>query len=229
MSNMKIVVCSLWRNDAGRNLLKRAGHLLDKTAAGRVTWLWAIGDSDDRTELRLRHLAADESCYNTIRVMNVDTGVVGEDAPTRRIRSSRSATAMFAHPDVASADYVLLHESDLISPVDVIDRLLIAGDSNPCAGWPTIDIGHGPQFYDTWAYIDTTGRNFDAHAQRPSVPFRVHGFGSVWIAPARRVAGRVLREHAIRELCAAWRREGVPMWVDPNTEIIQPRELWEPA
>jgi hypothetical protein len=225
---VKTVIMSLWRNDGDRNLLRRAQHLIDKTTThGTISWLWAVGDCTDRTELRLRNLAVDESIYNTIRVMNVDTNIIGEDTPARRIRSSRSATAMFAHPDVKSADFVLLHESDLISPTDVIDRLMLAGKGEPCAGWPIINLGKSSQFYDIWAYAHANGKPFDLRERRPAKPIPVSSFGSVWLAPASIVCGRVLHENAIRDLCKQWKNENIPMWCDATTEIVQPVELWE--
>lgn len=227
-----IVVMSLWRNDANRNLRERVLHLLSKRSnKHKVAFLWAVGDCEDDTREQLLKIIDEFSFKRDIMLIRTDTGIVGEDVDTRRARSSATATAMFAHLKTyyAEAEYVLLHESDLQSPVDVIDRLLLTGSGQPCAGWPVIDIGSGPQFYDTWAYRYTAGDYFTAGAPQPQYPFRVRGFGSVWAAPAHLVAGRVLKRFAIRELCEQWWEEGVPMFCDPRVIIEQPTALWSPS
>lgn len=227
-----IVVMSLWRNDANRNLRERALHLLDKKRSleYEAVFLWAVGDCNDDTYEQLCGIAVEYFDSHTIFVLRADTGIVGEDVDTRRMRSSATATRMFAafphyYP---SAKYVMLHESDLQSPPDVIDRLLEC-DPFPCAGWPIITLADGPQFYDTWAYRYTAGDYFTAGAPQPQYPFRVRGFGSVWAAPAHLVAGRVLKCLAIRELCEQWWEEGVPMFCDPRVIIEQPTALWSPS
>lgn len=228
-----IVVMSLWRNDADRNLRERALHLLSKTSVNHdVGFLWAVGDCDDDTWGQLRQIMEEFSFKKDIMMIRVDTGIVGEDVDTRRKRSSATATAMFGFLKTyyaTQAKYAMLHESDLQSPRDVIDRLLLTGSGQPCAGWPVIDIGQGPQFYDTWAYRYLSGAYFSADAPKPKRRLRIRGFGSVWVAPYSLVAGRVLKHFAIRELCEQWYQEGVDMYCDPLTEIVQPVGLWSPS
>lgn len=226
-----IEIISLWRNDAGRRLEERVEHLLSKSSSHhpRIVWSWYVGDCRDDTLEQLVELARHERNCN---IRTADTGIEGERIETARERLSATATKAFSMIN-SSAAYVLLHESDLISPADVIDRLLEAADGDPCAGWPEIQLGGRRQFYDVWAYRDLKGVGFNA--QPPHVagwpklrggPFRVGGFGSVWIAPAHLVAGRVMRSRAILELCEQWRSEGVSMWVDPRIKIEQPVDLW---
>lgn len=227
-----IVVMSLWRNDADRNLRERALHLLSKSSAVHTTlYLWAIGDCDDDTWDKLAEIVDEHQFSHDIILLGADTGIVGEDVDTRRMRSSATATRMFEFLELYrdEAEYVLLHESDLQSPPNVIDLLLKGGRGNPCAGWPIIKLANGPQFYDTWAYRYTAGDYFTAGAPQPQYPFRVRGFGSVWAAPAHLVAGRVLKRFAIRELCEQWWEEGVPMFCDPRVIIEQPTALWSPS
>lgn len=225
-----IEIISLWRNDADRRIEDRVEHLLSKRARNhQVVWSWYVGDSDDDTLHRLDELAGHERNCN---VRTADTGIEGERIEVCRQRLSLTATKAFSMINT-KADFVLLHESDLISPADVADRLLDAGNGEPCAGWPEIELASGKQFYDVWAYRDLEGALF--RAQAPHVrqwakmrhgPFRVGGFGSVWIAPAELVAGRRMSALAIADLCAQWRLEGVPMWVDPAIKIEQPVDLW---
>lgn len=223
-----IVMMSLWRNDAAQMLDARMIHLAEKVSVNHeIEWLWAVGDSTDGTESRLRSFAA---MYPRIHVINVDTGIIGEDLDTRRIRLSLSATQMFAALGLHyfESNYACLHESDLSSPVDVVDRLLGAGLGQPCAGWPVIDIGSGAQFYDIWAYRHRDGTYFTPSEPRPDSTFRVRGFGSVWIAPTRLVMDRAMTKFAIRELCEQWWHKGVHMYCAPGVEITQPRSLWVP-
>lgn len=222
-----IVIMSLWCNDEDRGIHERVRALLSKTCLDHeVALLWAVGDSSDNTEAILRQY--EQLSGRMIRVVNVDTGVQGEDAPTRRVRLSQSATLMFAALEryFGDSDYSCLHESDLISPANVMDLLLIGGNGHPCAGWPVINLTGTPQFYDIWAYRHRDGRFFVAEEHQPVLPFRVHGFGSVWVAPTWLVSNRVMKAYAIRELCAQWRDEGHPMYCDPRVIIEQPVELW---
>lgn len=237
---MLIQVLSLWKNDLERRLEERARHLLEKRAGShRISWLWNVGDSIDGTELALLGLAGDAN----VQVIRCDTDIGGgEDTATRRRRLSASATRMFAAIDPA-ADYVLLHESDLVSGAGVVTELLYqllavtdleGGGRHALAGWPTIDLNDGgPQFYDVWAYRDLRGRKFTPSAPyaagyNRARPFEVGSFGSVWLAPAELVRDRVIDEQCVVDLCKQWRREGVRLWCDPRIGIVQPVDLWSP-
>ena len=234
---MLIQVLSLWKNDLERRLEDRALHLLAKRAGvHRLSWLWNVGDSTDGTELELLSLARDFD----VQVIRCDTDIGGgEDVATRRRRLCASATQMFAAIDPA-ADYVLLHESDLVTDVRVVTELLYqllavtdleAGGLHAVAGWPTINIEGVPQFYDVWAYRDLRGRTFTPSAPyaagyNRARPFEVGSFGSVWLAPAELVRDRVISDECIVDLCNQWRREGVRLWCDPRIAVVQPVDLW---
>ena len=235
---MLVYVMSLWRNDAERDLEDRVKHLLSKSSRQHeLRWLWITGDNSDETTQRLgdavteRMRASAGPCPVTI--VDADTGIVGEDTATRRRRGSAHATEMFSQIP-ADAGFVLLHESDLQSEVDVIDQLFDAGNGQPIAGWPMININAAAQFYDVWAYRDLHGRQFmpsEPFSQQyvSGRPFRVGSFGSVWLAPADLVRGRVITDRAILELCEQWRAEGVVLWCDPRIPIVQPVNLWSPC
>lgn len=215
-----IVVMSLWRTDAARSLEARVSHLLAKTASGHdVRWLWAVGDSADDTEARLVASAAGRP----VTVVRCDSGIGGEDAASSRRRLAVAGTRLFAALR-DSDDIACLHESDLVTPPDLLDRLL-AGKT-PAAGWPTITLNGHPQFYDTWAYRTIAGDHFRPDMRPPSGPFEVGSFGSCWAAPARLVRGRQLDEECVVGLCGQWRREGVRLWVDPAIPVVQPASLW---
>lgn len=225
-----IVIVSLWRNDAERDLLRRMEHLYAKTAEHQdLRWLWVVGDSVDATEKLLRRYALRDRRISVIERSFEETG---EDVVTRRRRSSWTATQAFAelHHD---ADFVCLHESDLITPLDVLDRLLASGEGRPIAGWPTLcpEVGGPVLFYDIWAYRGCDGRNFQStfpyhESYRWRDPFQVGSFGSVWLAPAHLVRNRVMRDEGCVELCAQWQQEGISLLVDPMILVQQPAHLW---
>lgn len=226
-----IQILSLWRNDATSHLIKRANHLLHKTSEQGVSWLWGVGDCTDQTAALLEAHAARMVGDVLVRVVNVDTGIVGEDAATRRARGSASASQLFHQLDPL-ADYAMLHESDLVSPDNVADELLAAGDGVPMAGWPVIQLNGRFQFYDIWAYRDMTGNPFlpekPYSPQYTRVgPFRLRSFGSVWVIPAAILRDRTITTEAVVELCGQWAAEGIELWCDPRVSVVQPVELWE--
>lgn len=223
---MNIEIASLWSNDAKLDLTARIEHLLSKKSAfDNVSWLWIVGDSYDMTEKILRMHAGSNP---RVRVVRCDTGIVGTDIDTRRARLAATATLAFRHIS-PHADVVCSHESDLRSPVFVVDRL---ASSWPCAGWPTININRQERFYDVWAYRDLNGDHFSA--MPPYSPeycsvsrFEVSSFGSVWTAPAGLVRRRTIGPLCIVDLCRQWRKEGLELLVDPTVKIEQPVHLWE--
>lgn len=216
------VIMSLWRNDAHRRIHERVEHLLSKVSTKtELRWLWAVGDSTDYTEDILRAYAA---VNQRITVVRHDVGVQGEANAPSRLRTATTASRMF-NDLPADAALALLHESDLHSPHNVVD-LLLATDKLPIAGWPVIDIGNGEQFYDLYAYRSLHGLNFTPDEPRRPRVFEVGSFGSLWLAPASLVRGRVLDGRAIVSLCEQWRDEGVKLWVDPRVTVTQPSDLW---
>lgn len=216
------VVMSMWRNDVHRGLLARVRHLLAKTSTNGVRWLWVIGASSDETEAMLRQYESD-----SVTIVRHDTGLVGEDTPTRRLRGSQTASAMFRHV-LKSDSRACLHESDLQSPSDVLE--LLAKTSLPVAAWPVIQFpDQAPQFYDIWAFRDLSGVSFSAGMRRPVSPFQVGSFGSCWLAPAVLVRNRVIGSECVVDLCSQWRREGHQLTVDPRVTVTQPVDLWVAA
>ena len=231
-----VVIVSFWRNDAARSLDARVAHLLAKTAPEgmRLRHLWAVGDSIDATWDTLWYVATAKSGWPDdphpdmdLQVMRTDTHLLGEDTPTRRRRGAATATRAFAA--IRDDDhFVLLHESDLQTPVDIVGRLDgpwgKPGDHEAHAGWPTL--GDGGMFYDIYAYRHLRGPNFVANETRPAYRFEVASFGSCWLAPAALVRNRVLGEDCVVDLCRQWKAEGVHLWVDPTVTVVQPVDLW---
>lgn len=216
-----IVVVSLWRNDADRNILCRVKHLLNKYSNKEdVRWLWGVGDCSDDTEKILRAVISPK-----VEIVNVDTGIAGETLATRRHRLAVSASILFTRIRKTD-DLVCLHESDILSPEDVLDRL---SSINPTAGWPILNLKDGSVFYDTFAYRHLKGHYFSPKEKKPDQKFQVSSFGTVWMAPASLVQGRILGDDCVVDLCKQWRTEGIELFVDPNVTVVQPTDLWSPC
>ena len=226
---MNVAMLSLWRNDANRNLAGRAAHLLRKTHPA-LRWIWVVGDSTDSTFAQLAELAQGHD----VTVVNVVTGIAGEEPAPRLRRLGQTANVWFDFLR-ATDDYLLLHESDLISPPDVVERFLAhaAAGRCPVAGWPTLTIGGETLFYDIWGYRKDGARFVNRppyHAgYQPDAPFPVDSVGSCWLFHAADVrAGARCGPQAALDLCAALRARGRQHWVDPTLPIVQPPELWTP-
>lgn len=219
------VLLSFWRTDVARDLEARAAHLLAKGGRG-VRWLWVVGDSRDDTEARLRELA-----HPAVTIIRHDTGIVGEDVPTRLRRFSRTADAGLAAIQPGD-DRVLIHESDLRSPRNIVHAL--AGSSlEAVAGWPELTLAGRTILYDTWAYR-AHGRKFDAYppfnaVYRHDRRFEVESVGSVWSLPAwPLLEGVRCQDEGSVGICAGLRARGVRVLVDPSVTIVQPKHLWGP-
>lgn len=235
-----VAMLSLWRNDADRQLEERALRLLAKSYPA-LRWVWVVGDSTDDTYKRLREVLNLARFGRRVDLLQIDTGILGEDPATRRRRLGATANAWL---DMVREDdaYLLVHESDLISPLDVVERLLahVRAGRCPVAGWPILPIGGGQSlFYDIWAYRKD-GQMFSNYppfsaCYRPDQPFEVDSVGSVWMfeaADARKqpdgTSGARFGDEACLTMCAELRAMGRRFWVDPQLVIVQPTELWVP-
>lgn len=225
---------SLWRDDVNRSLLKRAFHLLQKSYP-KLRWIWVVGDSSDATHEMLETVA--EAVYpdRRVDVSVCDTSIVGDAPAVRRIRLGVTANAWFDKLEPED-HYLLVHESDLLSPVDVVERLLDHVHSGRCpiAGWPVLPIPNGGAlFYDIWAYRKD-GQMFSNvppyHAcYNAEEPFEVDSVGSCWMFEAEDARqGARFGDQAVLSMCRTLRAKGRRFWVDPKLTIVQPSELWVP-
>src|SRR3990167_5080034 len=183
MNSPRVVMMSLWRNDAARRVRERAQALLSKTYAA-IRWVWVVGDSEDDTLDVLIEEAArkqDDGRNREVVIVVHNTGITGNDANTRLLRLSRTVNAGLGCVR-DDDDLWLIHESDIDSPPDIIERLLAAGHV-PVGAWPTLEVASGDKiFYDTWAYR-AGGQHFSGRAQfhtvyRPDTPFIVESVGT---------------------------------------------------
>lgn len=227
----RVMMASLWRNDTQRLLAERVMHLLEKAEMWpNLRWVWAVGDSDDDTAQALLDL----SHGYDVRVIVADSGIRGDDPKTRLRRLSVTANALWAavQPD---DDFVLVHESDLITPYDVIPRLTEHAKSGHCpiAGWPTLEIRPGHKvFYDTFAYRSDGVRftnNPPYHKRyRPNELFAVDSAGTMLMFHAEDAPHLHMTDEAILDVCRQLRGLGRIIHVDPTLEVIQPHSLWIP-
>lgn len=242
----RVVVLSFWRQDAQAWLAKRAEHLLSKT--GSLRFVWVVGPSDDGTPETLERLA-DLSGRDVTVVRSHETGAAGDPA-ARVARLSEALTCGLAAigPD---DDYALIHESDLVTPPDAVERFVKtavalrltvppdepgarSGPPAAVAGWVTLDrSGRGEDvvFYDTWAYRGLDGVPFTNWApyhrdHRTDRAYEVSSVGSCWLFPAQLARGVVTERYACLELCRVLASKGVRFWVDPSIPVVQPTALW---
>lgn len=224
----RVVMISLWRNDAGKRLAERLDHLMAKTYPN-LRYVWIVGDSDDDTERLLRAWANMDS---RITVVRHDTGIQSHDPATRVVQLSRTGGAGLDQVNRGDT-WVLPHESDLVSPPDLVERML-ARKVDVLAGWVTLHRSDDeePLFYDTWAFRGLDGAMFSNYppyhpSYRPDALFEVESVGSVVLFRARHVLDgvRALR-YGWLEICAKLRARGERVWVDPTLPIVQPRDLW---
>lgn len=221
-----VAILSLWREDAARGLGERVRHLLAKTAPEDLSlrWVWVVGDSEDETENWLRVLAQDYP-HKDIEIVRHDTGLRGDEPAIRLKRLSQTVNAGLARGRAGDV-YWLYHESDLLSPPDVIGQFLATGHC-PVAGWVVL----GELFYDTWGYRKN-GQMFSNYAPyhpvyRADAPFEVDSVGSCWLLPAAAVqAGLHCVDKGVLDLCEQLRQMDYAIWVEPRIRIEQPLALW---
>jgi hypothetical protein len=221
---------SFWRNDVGRDLSARAAHLLAKTYAP-LEWVWIVGDSQDTTYEALDGLLADHPRGDLVTLLDIGVQPVPQRAVDPRMwQFSRAAQAgLNAVP--SDAEHVLIHESDIESPPDVVECLL-AVEGDVVGAWPVLGDRH--VFYDTWAYRGLDGDHFtnewpyhiDAHERHP---FEVSSVGTVWRFPAAALRqGLTCTEMGAVELCRGLRAQGYRIWCDPRLVVVQPRSTFVP-
>lgn len=226
-------MCSSWRNDAERDLLERAWHLVDKTYPN-MRWVWVVGDSDDETFAILDDFAEEIHYHRglNITVIEHETEHKGSDHRARLARLSESCSMALAEIK-ATDDYMVMHESDLISPDDLIEQFLATG-KDYVAGATWLHAGETRLFYDVWGFWRDGVRFCNDppyHAcWKDDELFQVDSFGSCWMVKAAPfVDGLRCYTDAAREMSGKLVRDyDAELWCAPWIEIIQPMELWEP-
>lgn len=230
MTLPRVVMASMWMNDERRQLVDRVEHLLAKAESyPALRFVWVVGDSTDGTADALRQLTVG---YDDVTIVEMATGIDGDDPDSRLRRLSVTANHYWQH--VGDADYVLLHESDIQSPYNVVNLLVAHAEQGRCpiAAWPTLEIRPGRKvFYDCWAYRKDGVRftnHFPYHAcYRADRPFVVDSAGTVLLFHAEDASLAHMDKRAVLDLCWHLREQGRAIWVDPTLEVVQPHSLWE--
>lgn len=230
----RVVMCSMWKDDCNRRIVDRVEHLLAKAETyPALRFVWVVGDSTDDTTRALANLSMG---YDNARIVDIgDTGIVGSGMATRLRRLSETGNEWWNWCDGGFDGYVMIHESDILSPPDVVNQLVAHAERGRCpiAGWPTIKL-RGEQgvayFYDTWAYRKDGVRfenDVPYHAcYRYPEPFTVDSFGTMYMFHAEDVPLVRFENNAVLDLCRQLREQGRDLWVDPTLKVEQPRDLW---
>lgn len=222
-----VAMVSFWRDDAQKHIPVRTAHLLSKTYPS-LRWVWVVGDSMDDTEQRLQAVI-DAHHDLDITLVRGDTGITAEDPANRVARLGQTANVGLAQVHEADA-WVLVHESDLQSPADVVEQLL-AAEKPVCGGSVWLSVNGQTVFYDTWGYRKG-GELFSNHAPYctgydAEQPFEVDSVGSVYLFPAQDVLeGARYDQWAVVGLMRALRERGRSVWCVPAVRIVQPVDLW---
>jgi hypothetical protein len=222
-------MCSMWRDDSARRIVDRVEHLLSKAESyPNLAWRWIVGDSTDDTAETLRQL----STGYDVEVLDIgSTGIEGDDADSRLRRLSLTANHYLYN--VKGYDYILCHESDLLSPPDLVNRMVANAERGICpiAAWPVIELRGKVLCYDVWALRKDGVRFMNRPPYHPCYradkPFLVDSFGSVFMFHAEDAAECIMSKRAVLDLCWHLRELGRDLYVDPAIVVRQPVELWE--
>jgi hypothetical protein len=131
---MTTIGISAWMGDVGKHFVRRTSHLLDK--AGVSGWVWVVRPTNDATEKMLRYVI-EHSPVPVILVVEP-----WEKPADRLLACSLVGDVAINAALMHGAGRVLIHESDLISPPDVVQRLadVLDGDEKRAVagGWPCL-------------------------------------------------------------------------------------------
>jgi hypothetical protein len=139
-----------------------------------------------------------------------------------------------------SDDMLIFHESDLVSPYDLIERFLsnadlqmgkeiVLGTFPYC---PSISYtGDHPFFYDTWGCRpDGSGLMFNNTYPYWkdfwwSPALKMHTVGSCWLTPARFARNLVIERLACIEMSRKAASQGMPIYMDTSIRVAQDSDL----
>jgi hypothetical protein len=235
---MRTIGLSGFKGDISKHLMARVKHLLAKP--GIDHWFWGVRETNDMTYAYLKQVEGWSEGKVTVS---------SEEFPAWSERILHLSVIGDMGLSVAcanDADRVLIHESDLITPVDIVE-MLSGTDGSVVGGWPVLANQSTPEdlmlypgamrlsmeqaFYDTWAYR-AGGERFTNEppyhpAYRADKPFQLESVGSVALIDASylRRGARMFPEGFVG-LCDSIRALGGTVWCDPTVPVIQPLELW---
>lgn len=231
---MSIVCCSMWYADAGKHLADRAMHLLSKHGVTR--WLWTVRPAADPTLQMLDgvRLKLDKNVEFVVEDW--------EQVPERLPRLSKAGDNLLDY--VGDEEWVLWHESDLLTPPNIA-HLLAETPGAAVGGWPVLSHSEDhPElrlvaplhmtgesfFYDTWGYRKDGVRFTNRTPCHPCVqptPFMLDSVGSVVLIKAEYIrAGARMNGNGLVGLCESIRSMGGEVLCDPRVPVVQPLPLW---
>lgn len=230
MTLPRVLMCSMFMNDAWKSLGQRLRHLLAKAESyPAVRYLWVVGDSTDETAAVLR----EQTCgREDVTILEITTGIVGDDPESRLRRLSATANHYLRHVQ-PSDDYLLICESDILSPPDLVNRFVADAERGICpvAAWPIINLVKG----EVWCYdiavlrkdgVRFTNRPPYHQAYQADRPFVVDSFGTCFMFAAEDAPYVHMDKRAVLDLCWHLREQGRTLWVDPEIICEQPIDLF---
>ena len=235
-SGPRVVIYSHWCNDIPNRLDQRVTSLLDKSYPNR-RYLWNVCDSSDDTAWFLRQRAA--SADVDITVVERETGLENSDAVARLKRLSATMTHGFKEI-LESDDLLIFHESDLVSPYDLIERML--SDISPTAVMDVVvgtfpycpsvaHTGDHPFFFDTWGCLpEGSGLMFAntypywKHFQW-SRTLKMHTVGSCWLTPTWFAKDLHIERLACIEMSRKAASQGLPIVMNTSIRVAQDPDL----
>lgn len=201
--------------------------------ADRAKWnypahkLWHIcveGDSTDNTPQELRRIATQDNRYIIIKK---DFGTKHYPSIIHPIRMRILATSWNIALEAAIArqvDYIMILDSDLITPPNLLLRLL---RHNVPAVAPLLLLENSNRFRDTWGYF---GNKTHFTERYPYHKDFKHGLFQIESVGAPLIKSKIITEGArfdcvdeIRGLCRNIRERGHSIYIDGTTSIWHPQ------
>lgn len=246
----KVVTYSAFRNsrkDIGKFFERRDRLTYPKD---RLQHFCLEGDSADDTYELLRKEAAQRPGVLVKKADFNSPHITGWPHPGRAVAMAKHSNfALRALLDETDAEYVLLIESDLDYPPDLIERFLATGKSFVA---PMVMVQGTENFYDTFAYrkrlaqMDVVANPLAAcfsgtypfhPVYRDDKPFEVDSAGSCLFfhKDVIRKGAKFSPDGLIVAFCDSARQKGFSVWVDPRIVVWHPvvdhaafPEKWRP-
>jgi len=221
-----VAVCSLFRNSAEGVSAYRS---LFEDQVGDLDLFFSLGEGDSRDDTWER-LGVWQSEDDRVLLSRCDVEPV-EDFADRVSKWAMLANMLIEQASRRPFDHLLICESDLCVPPDLIKGLLESGGDIVA---PAVFLGG--MFYDTWGFRGLDGKRFTNHAPyHPEFRFNdrveVSSAGSA-VLFSKRVLDAGIRMRGSYEdgllvgMCQDARREGFRVWLDSRFSVIHPTRGW---
>ena len=219
----KVAILSLFRDNEGIYIDDYLARIKSLTYKEIMVYL-VEGDSKDNTLAQLDSIANASANKERFRVVKHDTGrpkygsVVNLD---RFLALGETANAALERIVRDSwADGVLVIDSDLLYPPNIIERLLSTKKDIVAP-----KIMAGKAFYDIWGFRRLDGNHFSSNRNdiTESKPFEIYSAGGVVMFPLEAIKqGARYTDEAIVSLCRECAKLGYSIWCDPSISVYHP-------